>query len=205
MKASQLTDFLEAPTTKGLGAKEPNMLIIRCEYHPGLQQIAFVDTETGEVSERRLAHREPAEVFYRELKQRGMAVRVGMESSGHSRWFERLLQELGFELWDRRSRRGSEQAGTQAKDRSSGCAAIVAAHDRRAFSADLDSRRGQSGHATVAVASAPPGADAHTSDARTRSAKFGSLGMNSIGNSQLLNSGPATNAQEDDVSMQVAM
>ena len=22
-----------------------------------------------------------------------------MESSGHSRWFERLLQELGFELW----------------------------------------------------------------------------------------------------------
>jgi hypothetical protein len=28
-----------------------------------------------------------------------MAVRVGMESSGHSRWFERLLHELGFELW----------------------------------------------------------------------------------------------------------
>jgi transposase len=22
-----------------------------------------------------------------------------MESSGHSRWFERLLHELGFELW----------------------------------------------------------------------------------------------------------
>jgi transposase len=64
-----------------------------------LQQIAFVDTDTGEVSEARLAHREPAEQFYRELKQRGMAVRVGMESSGHSRWFERLLGELGFELW----------------------------------------------------------------------------------------------------------
>ena len=28
-----------------------------------------------------------------------MAVRVGTESSGHGRWFERLLHELGFELW----------------------------------------------------------------------------------------------------------
>jgi transposase len=26
-------------------------------------------------------------------------VRVGMEATGHSRWFERLLAELGFELW----------------------------------------------------------------------------------------------------------
>ena len=75
------------------------MLIIGCDYHPGMQQIGLVDTDTGELSEARLAHREQAEQFYRELKQRGMAVRVGMESSGHSRWFECLLQELGFELW----------------------------------------------------------------------------------------------------------
>jgi transposase len=26
-------------------------------------------------------------------------VRVGMEATGHARWFERLLAELGFELW----------------------------------------------------------------------------------------------------------
>jgi hypothetical protein len=26
-------------------------------------------------------------------------VRVGMEVTGYSRWFERLLAELGFELW----------------------------------------------------------------------------------------------------------
>jgi transposase len=26
-------------------------------------------------------------------------VRVGMEATGHSRWFERLLAELGFEMW----------------------------------------------------------------------------------------------------------
>ena len=75
------------------------MLIIGCDYHPGFQQIAFVDTDTGELSERRLAHREEADAFYRELKQQNRSVRVGMESSGHSRWFERLLDELGFELW----------------------------------------------------------------------------------------------------------
>jgi len=51
------------------------------------------------VSERRLAHGEEAELFYRELKRRNLSVRVGMESSGHSRWFERLLGELQFELW----------------------------------------------------------------------------------------------------------
>ena len=75
------------------------MLIIGCDYHPGFQQIACVDTDTGELNEHRLAHREEAEAFYRILKQRNLSVRVGMESSGHSRWFERLLCELGFELW----------------------------------------------------------------------------------------------------------
>jgi len=75
------------------------MLIIGCDYHPGFQQIAFVDTETGELQERRLQHREEAEKFYRELAAQGMKVRVGMEASGHARWFERLLAELNFELW----------------------------------------------------------------------------------------------------------
>jgi transposase len=67
--------------------------------HPGFQQIAWVDTDSGELSEHRLAHREQAEQFYRALKQRNLNVRVGMESSGHSRWFERLLHELGYKLW----------------------------------------------------------------------------------------------------------
>jgi transposase len=40
-----------------------------------------------------------AERFYRELKQRQIEVRVGMEATGYARWFERLLAELGFELW----------------------------------------------------------------------------------------------------------
>src|SRR6266481_7766391 len=73
--------------------------IIGCDYHPGFQQIACVNTETGELSERRLSHRDEAEQFYVDLKGRGLTVRVGMEASGHARWFERLLTELQFELW----------------------------------------------------------------------------------------------------------
>jgi len=75
------------------------MLIMGADYHPGFQQIAYVDTESGELQERRLEHREEAETFYRNLAAQGMKVRVGMEASGHARWFERLLSELGFELW----------------------------------------------------------------------------------------------------------
>jgi transposase len=75
------------------------MIIIGCDYHPSFQQIAFVDTDTGELQERRLQHREEAEKFYRDLAARAMTVRVGMEASGHARWFERLLAELQFELW----------------------------------------------------------------------------------------------------------
>ena len=44
------------------------MLIIGCDYHPGFQQIAFVDTETGEFGEQRLTHREEAEKFYARCK-----------------------------------------------------------------------------------------------------------------------------------------
>jgi len=75
------------------------MLIIGCDYHPSFQQIAFVDTDTGELQERRLLHREEAEKFYRDLAAQGMKVRVGMEASGQARWFERLLAELNIELW----------------------------------------------------------------------------------------------------------
>ena len=66
------------------------MIIVGCDYHPSFQQIAFVDTETGELKEQRLTHREAAEEFYRSLAAGGQQVRVGMEASGQARWFERL-------------------------------------------------------------------------------------------------------------------
>src|SRR5215471_8081335 len=74
------------------------MLIIGCDYHPSVQQIAWVDTESGECGELRLQHMEAAEQFYRELKKKGVSVRVGIGATGHSRWFERLLGELNCEI-----------------------------------------------------------------------------------------------------------
>lgn len=74
------------------------MWIIGCDYHPSFQQIDFVNQETGECGNRRLDHKSgEAEQYYRGLA--GQQVRVGMEATGSMRWFERLLGELGIELW----------------------------------------------------------------------------------------------------------
>jgi len=75
------------------------MIIIGVDFHPEFQQIAYLDGDTGELSEKRLGHREEAEQFYRTLVADGVQARVGMEASGHARWFERLQGELGIELW----------------------------------------------------------------------------------------------------------
>ena len=76
------------------------MMLIGVDYHPSFQTIAFFVEETGECGEQELKHSDgQAEKFYRDLKARGICVRVGMEATGYSRWFERLLAELGFEVW----------------------------------------------------------------------------------------------------------
>jgi hypothetical protein len=75
------------------------MIIIGVDFHPEFQEIASVDTDTGEYQEKRLTHPGEAEQFYRSLASAGQTVRVGMEASGHGRWFERLLEELRMELW----------------------------------------------------------------------------------------------------------
>jgi len=76
------------------------VLIMGCDGHPSMQQIAWLDMETGECGERRLTHSGgEAEQFYRKLKEKGINVRVGMEATGHSRWLERLVGELNDELW----------------------------------------------------------------------------------------------------------
>jgi len=73
------------------------MIIIGCDFHPSWQQIAWVDTETGETAERKLVHASgEAEQFYRGLSG---AVRVGLESTGNSHWFVDLLAGLGHEVW----------------------------------------------------------------------------------------------------------
>ena len=99
------------------------MMIIGVDYHPSFQTIAFLMEETGECGEQELKHSDgQAEKFYRDLKQRGICVRVGMEATGYSRWFERLLAELGFELWIGDPRGDQGQADQKTEDRPQRCA-----------------------------------------------------------------------------------
>ena len=70
------------------------MKIIGCDFHPSFQQIAMVDTETGEHTQKRLTRSE-AIAFYGGLEGK---VIVGMEACGNTLWFEQLLASLGHEL-----------------------------------------------------------------------------------------------------------
>ena len=73
------------------------MKIVGCDLHTRYQQVAMLGTETGELLERRLEHANgEARAFYAHLPGQ---VRVGIEATGHTRCFERLLAQLGHELW----------------------------------------------------------------------------------------------------------
>jgi len=73
------------------------MMIIGCDLHTRFQQIAMLDTETGEIVERRLEHESgEALAFYAALPA---PARVGIEATGYARWLERLLREQGHDLW----------------------------------------------------------------------------------------------------------
>jgi transposase len=73
------------------------MMIIGCDFHPSWEQIAWLDTETGETGEQRLVHADgDAEQFYRQLPTPAL---IGMEATGNCHWLVDLLAELGHELW----------------------------------------------------------------------------------------------------------
>jgi transposase len=82
---------------QGSGRKGAAMRIIGCDFHPSYQQIAMLDTETGELQEGRLEHEAgEARRFYASLVG---PVRIGMEAVGNSQWFEKMLEGQGHELW----------------------------------------------------------------------------------------------------------
>jgi transposase len=73
------------------------MHIVGCDFHPGWQQVAVLDTETGEIQEHKLENGSgEAERFYKRLSAPAL---IGLEASGNSQWFEDLLQGLGHEVW----------------------------------------------------------------------------------------------------------
>src|SRR6266567_2422421 len=72
------------------------MTFVGCDLHTRMQQVAVLDTRTGEVSERQLAHDGSAvEEFYAAWPG---PVTVGIESTGYATWFHTLIQRLGHTL-----------------------------------------------------------------------------------------------------------
>ena len=74
------------------------MLIIGVDYHPSMQQIAWVGPETGECGGRQLMHRAEAEKFYRGLKEK--PVRIGMNDRRDADHILKLMLKDDFpRIW----------------------------------------------------------------------------------------------------------
>ena len=72
------------------------MTFVGCDLHSRSQQVAVLNTETGELQEQRLAHEGQAvEQFYRALPR---PVTIGVESTGYAQWFHALIQREGHTL-----------------------------------------------------------------------------------------------------------
>ena len=73
------------------------MLIIGCDYHPRFEMIAVLEKATGEVKILRLEHENgEAKRFYASLPKGSL---VGIEATGCTQWFERMVSECGHQLW----------------------------------------------------------------------------------------------------------
>jgi len=71
------------------------MLIVGFDYHPKWQQVAWFDTETGEIGERKLVNGDgEAERWYGQLPVPSL---IGLDATGNSQWFLDLLNQLGHE------------------------------------------------------------------------------------------------------------
>ena len=126
--------------------------------------------ETGEYDEQRLNHEGgEAERFYRDLKRKGIHVRVGMEDTGYSRWFERWLAELDFELWigdpaEIEAKRVKKRKTDREDER------LLLRLMREDRLPNLGTESGESGSAPTVVAPTSVGADAHADYEPTASA-----------------------------------
>ena len=94
------------------------MSIIGCDVHTRYQVVAWMEESTGEIKVRRLEHAgEEVRSFYAQWPQGTV---VGIEATFPALWFERVLAELGHELWvgDAARIRASEvrQQKTDARD-----------------------------------------------------------------------------------------
>jgi transposase len=84
-----------------------------------LQLINWCDTLDGEIKEQRLFHDSLDSVrdFYSQFRGQ---VRIGIEACGYSEWFQRMLHDLGHEVWvgdaTKISRRARSRQKTDRRD-----------------------------------------------------------------------------------------
>src|SRR3989440_7184072 len=73
-------------------------IYIGVDFHARQQTICYLKTETGELVFHELKHQDKQQVraFYAQFV--GQVI-VGLEASGYSSWFERMLEELGCQVW----------------------------------------------------------------------------------------------------------
>lgn len=75
------------------------MIMIGCDFHPGFQEIALLDTGTGRRRQHWLSHAFGLAHVREFCGGLPKPVRVGLEASGYSLWYEEMLEDLGIELW----------------------------------------------------------------------------------------------------------
>jgi transposase len=67
------------------------------DFHARQQKVAYFDSATGEIQLKELKHQgDEVRKFYEQLPK---PVIVGLEATGSSLWFEKLLGQLGHEVW----------------------------------------------------------------------------------------------------------
>src|SRR4029450_3411244 len=72
------------------------MILVGCDLHTRKQQVALLNTDTGELWDQELSHTgDDVERFYAALPP---PVTVGIESTGYSLWLHALLQRQGHTL-----------------------------------------------------------------------------------------------------------
>ena len=115
------------------------MKIIGCDFHPSYQQIAMVDTGTGELLEGRLEHEQgQARRFYEALRAEGAG---GNGSDGQLAVVRADAGGTGPRVVDRRCGADPAVGGAATKDRPAGCAAHSGSAARWAISALVGSQR----------------------------------------------------------------
>lgn len=73
------------------------MIIVGCDFHPSWEQVAWLDTQTGETAQQKLVHSAgEAQQFYANLPVPAL---IGLEATGNCHWLLDLVKDLGHEVW----------------------------------------------------------------------------------------------------------